>query len=249
MIRRKQLGRLLMLVGTMTALSSSPVIAQTAVPAPGVPASERVAHNASEVPSDWIAAHPEGGCMANPFVPECGAPGHPITAAYYPSATQLAAQLDPSTAGTAASSVTLPSGQSLALAVASGPAPTANGASLKRSTKAHAAVAVCTLNVFAPDRINVGGDIWMSSGTRLSSCTANTLEANACSDLYQRTAFVAAGCDPEIGSPPSSLGTASYNCGHSDVIQYTNQGSGYIEDDDGNAGFNSGTQSANHSCT
>ena len=242
-----RLARWLVCAGVLAVAVPPAAIArssQPAAPAQAVPAGQRVARNAAEVPADWIAAHPEGGCMTNPFASECGAPGHPITVAYYPPASQLAAQLNPTPATPAESVVTIPGGPSLAVAT-SDTAPASAG-----SAKAHASQSfTCLLTVYAPARSNQGGNIFMFSQTQISACPVGVIEATATATLYQRTVFVATGSDPAFGSPPFSLASAWYDCGHSNVITYTNQGSGYIETASGTAGFNSANKSANHSCT
>lgn len=213
-------------------------------------AGQRVARTASQVPSDWIAAHPDGGCMTNPFTPGCGAPGHPIRTAYYPPEAQLAQQLNPRTSGKAQPPVSLPSGASIAVTVATAPsAVPAGGPPKARVRKSATRIATCTLFLYAPARAKDGSNVYMYSQAQASNCSLNTLEVTACTDLLQRTTFKARGCDTSLTYPKFALASAWYDCGHSNVITYTNRGTGYIEDDDGNAGFNSASKSANHSCT
>jgi hypothetical protein len=223
--------------GSGSALAQAPSI---------LPNGERVAHDVSEVPADWIAAHPEGGCAANPFLDACGAPGHPIRVAYFPSAAAVNQQDGlGSMASGDGTTVSTPNGGSLTVVI--GGSPTATTA--KTRPRARAAAFECSLHVYAPDRANVGGNIKMESVTSIDGCAGPMLEVNACSDLYQRTTFVASGCDPEFTYPYTSVGHAIYDCGHSDVIQYRNAGTGYAEDSTGAADFNSGNAYANHSCT
>ena len=185
--------------------------------------------------------------MANPFTADCGAPGHPITVAYYPSKAQLARQNDPATSGDTQPPVTIPGGPSLAVT-----GMTANGtAASSKPASAHAAQTFqCILTVFAPTRGNDGGNIFMYGQSSVGSCSLGVIEAQACTDLYQRTTWVATDCDSTFGAPPpTALATAIYDCGHSNVIPYTNRGIGYMETASGQAAFNNASKGANHSCT
>jgi hypothetical protein len=235
--------RYALLVAAIAAVVPAAALAQDS----GVDSSApRVARSAGEVPADWIAAHPHGGCSVNPFSAECGAPGHPITIAYFPSATQLRRQLDGDPTNDGDSGVTIPGGPTLAVATPT--TPTAARA-VGRKARTASTVGQCTLTVYAPSRVSIGGNIEMESVTTVDACSGNVIEANGCTDLYQRTTWKASDCDPQFGIAPVSVAQAFYDCGHSNIIQYKNQGTGYMELYSGAAAFNSADSYSNHSCT